>query len=208
LGEPKTVRSSQLHLAQALERRRAMMKPTVALSLVLSFSAASAFADDLAPVPQVPDDPSIAITMSPVHLAIPLVELTAEVRVARKFGIAVIGGAGVYRDKDTNTKINLYEGGVSARYYVTGSFRTGLQLGAEAVYLKADADATTNITVRAVGLGLSPFVGYKWTHGSGFTFDSQLGVAYMAARAKADTGQMADASKIGPMLNLNVGYSF
>jgi hypothetical protein len=30
----------------------------------------------------------------------------------------------------------------------------------------------------------------------------------MVARAKAETGEMAERSGVGPMLNLNLGYSF
>lgn len=213
-----------------------MMKTTVALALALTAGSAAAdpasaplaaadpaSAPLAAPPPAAPGyltpgdqapphaasrpDPTVAITISPVHLFIPMIELTAELRVAPKFGIAVIAGMGVFREKTTDTKINLYEGGVSARYYVTGSFRSGVQLGAEAAYVKADT-GSTGIEVEAAGLALSPFVGYKWTHRTGFTFDGQLGAAFMALRAKAETGEMAEASKVGPMLNLNLGYSF
>ncbi len=167
-----------------------------------------ALADDLAPPPATAADlPTVAITVSPVHLAIPMAEVTTEVRLADNVGVAAILGIGSFRDKATDMSVNLYEGGVSARYYVLGSFRKGLQLGAEALYVKADTDAS-NIEVKAAGLSLAPFVGYKWTHSSGFTFDGQLGVAFMAVRAKAETGQMAGDDDIGPLLNLNVGYSF
>jgi len=185
-----------------------MFKTTVlvlASTLVLSSVAA---ADDLAPpAPSASDDPTIAVTASPFHLLVPMIELTAELRVSPKFGVAAIAGVGGFHDKDTNAKINLYEGGASARYYATGSFRTGLQLGVEAVYVKADTDDTT-VEVKAAGLAISPFAGYKWTHRSGFTLEGQIGAAFMTMRAKAQTGEMADASKVGPMLNLNAGYSF
>jgi hypothetical protein len=159
------------------------------------------------PAAAAPDLPTVAITISPVHLGVPMAEVTTEVRVADKLGIAAILGVGSFRDKATDMTVNLFEGGVSARYYVLGTFRKGLQLGAEALYLKADTDAS-NIDVKAAGLSLAPFVGYKWTHSTGFTFDGQLGAAFVVARAKAETGQMAGDSRIGPLLNLNLGYSF
>lgn len=101
----------------------------------------------------------------------------------------------------------MFEAGASARYYALGSFRHGLQLGAEALYVHADttADATG---VQAAGLGLAPFVGYKWTHRTGFTVDAQLGVTYLVARAASDAGAAATARDVAPLLNLNVGYSF
>src|SRR5262245_11396016 len=63
-------------------------------------------------------DPNVAITVSPLHLIIPMAEVTAEFRVAPKLGVAVIAGAGVFREQTTNERITLLEGGVSARYYV------------------------------------------------------------------------------------------
>ncbi|NVB82625.1 MAG: hypothetical protein HOV81_29865 [Kofleriaceae bacterium] len=173
-----------------------MLKTSLA-GLILCFTATAASADE----------PSVAITVSPIHLFVPMGELTIEGRVGDRIGIALIAGVGAYRDPDTNQRISLFEGGASARYYVTGSFRGGLQLGAEAAYVYGATDAM-NIDVKAAGLGLSPFAGYKWTHSSGFTFEGQLGATFMVAKAKAESGQMAEDRGIGPMLNLNVGYSF
>jgi hypothetical protein len=136
---------------------------------------------------------------------IPMVELTGEVRVARKLGVAVIAGAGAIRDMDTNALIKVYEAGASVRYYALGSFRHGMQIGGEAIYVKANTD-NTGVEVRAKGLGISPFLGYKWTHRSGFTIDTQLGVTFITARADSST-QTKQASKVGPLLNLNVGWS-
>jgi hypothetical protein len=150
-------------------------------------------------------DPTIAITVSPLHLVVPMAEVTAELRVAPRLGISVIGGIGRFHDQDTNEKIDLLEGGASIRYYVLGSFRTGLQVGGEVVYVHASTD-DMSVDIKARGVGLAPFLGYKWTHGSGFTLEAQLGATYMAARADSAT-QTAKESKVGPMLNLNVGWS-
>lgn len=149
-------------------------------------------------------EPSIAITTSPLLLIVPLAEVTAEVRVADRVGVSLIAGVGSFRDRDTDEKISLLEGGASVRYYLTGSFRGGLQLGAEAVYVYASADS---MDIEAAGLGLSPFLGYKWTHRSGITLEGQLGATVMTARAESDTSTASD-SAVGPMLNLQIGYSF
>ncbi len=149
-------------------------------------------------------EPTIAITTSPLHLIVPMAEVTAEVRVADRVGISVIAGVGSFRDEPTDEKISLLEGGASVRYYVTGSFRGGLQLGAEAVYVYASADA---MDVEAAGLGLSPFFGYKWTHRSGLTLEGQLGATFLTARATSNTATASDRA-VSPMLNLQVGYSF
>lgn len=154
------------------------------------------------------DDPTVALTVSPFHMFVPMAELTAEFKLAPKFGVSLIGGVGVLRDETTNDRITLLEGGASARYYVTGSFRTGIQLGAEAVYVHASTEMTT-LDVKARGLAVSPFAGYKWTHHSGLTLEGQFGVSFMAAKAESTTTTAtASESRIGPMLNLNVGWSF
>lgn len=183
-----------------------MLKSIAVVSLTL-FTASVAAADTDAPPASPSSRPSVAITISPVHLVIPMAEVTVEARVADRFGIAAIAGIGSFRDAVTDTRIALYEGGASARYYALGSFGKGLQVGAEAVYVFAATD-NTDVEVRAAGLALSPFVGAKWTHSSGFTLEGQGGVSFMALRAKAETGAMSERSGIGPMLNLNLGYSF
>ena len=186
----------------------AMLKRILPFTVLGLLTTGVAHADELSVRESAaPNEPRVAITVSPLHLFVPMAELTAEIRAADKFGIAVIGGVGTYHDPDTNARISLLEAGASARYYALGSFRTGLQLGAEVLYAHAFTDAM-NIEVKAAGLAVSPFAGYKWTHSSGLTLEGELGVSYMAARAHAQTGQMAEKSKLGPLLNLQIGYSF
>ncbi|MBP6845949.1 MAG: DUF3575 domain-containing protein [Kofleriaceae bacterium] len=204
MSRPTTCRD----VARAVKSAAAMpthVHPTILLSsLTLAVVASS-----LAASPATADgaDPRVAVTVSPLHLFVPMAEVTVEARVAPRLGVAVIGGVGAVRDAATDERIRLFEGGASARYYVLGSFRHGLQLGAEALYVHADATADAT-GVQAAGLGLSPFVGYKWTHRTGVTIDAQLGATYLAARAEADTGATADTRDVAPMLNLNLGYSF
>lgn len=180
------------------------MKPMLAL-LILS-AAAHAQPADVTQTTSAHDDPTVAVTLSPFHMFVPMAELTAELKLAPKLGVSLIGGVGVLRDETTNDRITLLEAGASARYYLTGSFRTGIQLGAEAIYVHASTEMTA-LEVKARGLAVSPFAGYKWTHHSGFTLEGQLGVSLMAARADSATAT-ATASRVGPMLNLNVGWSF
>jgi hypothetical protein len=152
-------------------------------------------------------EPRVAITVSPVHLVVPVGELTAEVRVADNVGIAVIAGVGSVKVDMVADPVIVVEGGVSARYYATGSFRKGLQLGAEALYLHANTTGDSMARVRAEGLGLAPFAGYKWTGASGLTLEGQLGVTYLVMRAASETDEEED-SRVGAMVNLSIGYSF
>lgn len=150
-------------------------------------------------------DPTVALTISPIHLFVPMAEVAAELRLAPRLGVSLIGGIGRFHDQDTNERIDLLEGGASVRYYLLGSFRTGVQIGGEVVYVHANTD-DMSIDIRARGVGVSPFLGYKWTHRSGFTLEAQLGATYMAARADSATASAKD-SRVGPMLNFNVGWS-
>jgi len=195
-------------VARAVKSAAAMSKPAHP-AIVLSTFTLAVLASTVGASPAAADgaDPRVAVTASPLHLFVPMAEVTVEARLAPRLGVAAIAGVGAIRDTATDDRIRLFEAGASARYYVLGSFRHGLQLGAEALYVHADA--TTDATaVQAAGLGLAPFVGYKWTHRTGFTVDAQLGVTYLVARAASDTGATAATRDVAPLLNLNVGYSF
>jgi hypothetical protein len=155
-----------------------------------------------------------ALTISPLHLASPIVELTGEVRALDKLGVAVIAGAGKISADATPTtpKISAaaYEAGLSVRYYLLGDFRHGLQLGAEALYIHV-SDEIETVSASAKGLAVGPFAGYKYTTDIGFTFDGQLGfqrVGLIGEAHDATTATSHEESKFIPLLNLNVGWSF
>ena len=167
----------------------------------------------LAPIPAFAEAPAtssddvqhdVSITFSPIHLTIPVFEVTGEYRLADKMGVAFIGGGG------TVDGVTLIEAGAQFRYYVLGSFVHGAQLGAEVLYLHADgSDATVEVTGQ--GFGLGPFAGYKIATNLGFTFDAQVGAQYILATADASSGSAqasAEDSDIIVLLNLNVGWSF
>lgn len=69
----------------------------------------------------------------------------------------------------------------------------------------------TNITGTGQGIGIGPFIGYKVAASFGLTFVAQLGAQYNIATAEATDGTTTEtdsASGIGPLLNLNLGWSF
>jgi hypothetical protein len=149
----------------------------------------------------------------------PVFELTAEVRVARKLGIAVLGGYGqVTVEPDENDpgeplKADVYELGAQVRYYAVGTFDHGMQLGAEVLYVHLDAETGTSIVGSGEGTALGPFVGYKIATRGGFTFDGQLGFQYIAVSAEAhdtETNESAEGedSTVIPLFNANIGWSF
>ncbi len=66
----------------------------------------------------------------------------------------------------------------------------------------------SDIQVVANGLSVAPFLGFKKIWPSGFTFDAQLGVSYSVFAAEADSGESAEGSNLGALVNLNIGWSF
>ena len=106
--------------------------------------------------PPAPPERAIAVTISPLHLLSPVVEVTGEYRLQPKLGVAVTPGAGSVTAKDTASQEHRFtvgELGASARYYVTGSFRQGVQVGGEVMYLYVKLDDTTQ-GVQATGDGV------------------------------------------------------
>lgn len=162
---------------------------------------------------------NFSLTISPLHLFMPMLELTGEYRVSNRFGAAAVLGVGApmfnYHDDygvPQSTRTLFLEGGLQARYYVLGSFRHGMQVGLEAMvgHLSVD-DASANVTGTGTAVAIGPFVGYKITTKNGFTFDSQLGFqrAFISAEASEDgESSQGSMSATGPLLNLNIGWSF
>lgn len=152
---------------------------------------------------------NVSVTISPIHLALPVIELTGEYRITPKMGAAAILGAGSVTAENSE-KVTVIEVGGQFAYYALGTFIHGLQVGAEAIYLYANADQA-NIDVSGNGLAIGPFLGYKIATNIGFTFVAQGGVQYVTAKASATDGTntASESDKdIIPLLNLNVGWSF
>jgi hypothetical protein len=166
-------------------------------------SQASAQAPSAQTLPSSTNEASVSLTMSPLHLVLPIIEVTGEYRVNPKLGVAVILGGGKVTPKNSPSS-SVYEVGASVRYYALGSFRKGIQIGAEVDYLHVSADGTD---VKGAGIAAGPFVGAKWVSSFGLTLDGQIGGQYLKAQASSST-TTASASNAAFLLNLNIGYSF
>lgn len=161
------------------------------------------------------DDRRVYLSISPLHLLAPVVELTGEVRVHRKIGVAAIGGYGAVRAEPGGPRFSVWEVGGQFVGYPVGHFDHGMQLGAEVLYVGVSgADGAGSVKVSGAGDGLAagPFVGYKLATKVGFSFNVQGGVQYMMARAEASSTSGATASasdsRVIPLLNINAGWSF
>ncbi len=160
----------------------------------------------------------LSITLSPLHVVIPLLEVTGEYALNAKNGIGLMLGYGQATEDDfdqnsgANLSFNIYEAGLSYRNYIIGDFEHGMQLGAELNYIHIDGDGDFNISGTAAGLSAGPFLGYKIVTDIGFTFDSQLGAQYIVGAAEATDGNTVATtdpqSEWSPLLNLNIGWTF
>jgi hypothetical protein len=151
-----------------------------------------------------PYDHKVSLTLSPIHLLLPMLEVTGEGRLADKVGVAGIVGFGSVGD------LALFEAGAQGRYYVLGTFDHGMEVGGELLYVGASGEMDG---VQASGSGLSagPFLGYKFAARFGLTVDVQAGAAYTFVTAEASGGgeaASAEDSALSPLVNLQLGWSF
>jgi hypothetical protein len=158
---------------------------------------------------------NFSLSISPLHLVLPLVELTGELRVSDHVGLSVIAGYGSLElesnDPDVDeTRASVIEVGAQASWYPLRKFES-LVLGAEVLWMHLEADVG-DITGIGAGVAVGPFVGYKLITRGGFTFLVQGGAQYLAVQAQAEDSagarQEDEDSHIIPLINLNLGWSF
>lgn len=154
-------------------------------------------------MPLTPTGPVASITFSPVHLALPMIELMGEFRPAEHVGVAAIGGLG--RVSGSGISATATEIGGQFNYYFMHPF-WGLHGGVEAIYLHL-SDVDVDVTASAAGLTIGPYVGWKYISAIGFTFDGQLGVDFLTTSAKTSNSSTSER-RVFPLLNLNIGWSF
>ncbi len=161
-----------------------------------------------------------AVSLSPIHLAINVVELQAEVYLSPEFTIAVIFGSGSISQAlskkfvpELSEPIGVTEYRAQARYFYYGSSEGGAYLGGQAMHLALETKSQ-NIDVDGRGPGFGVLAGYKWDW-SGFVLDINVGMAAMSleGEAEGEVGNMevdAEASKSFtlPTVNANIGWAF
>ena len=157
---------------------------------------------------------NVSLTASPIHLLLPVLEVTGEIRAKDWLGVALIGGYGTIPVETTynSDTVNAYELGGQLSLYPLEPFES-LLFGFEVLWVKVDTDDYDNssISASAAGVMMGPMVGYKYIADGGFTLFVQGGAEYITARAEAsnDAGNAtAEESDIIPLLNFNLGWSF
>lgn len=154
---------------------------------------------------------SVSLTLSPVHLFLPVVEGQVELAVGDSLSLAAIGGFGEVTLEDSTGRDQLSasvtEAGGQVVYYPLERFES-LQVGLEVLYVRVEVDdPDARVTGLGRGLAAGPFAGYKLITDGGFTFFVQGGVEYVAVQAESE-GEAAESSRWLPLLNVNLGWSF
>jgi len=173
-------------------------------SLLLTFSSFNSYSADY------------VISLSPLHLAFPIVEGAIEVPVGENMSVSGIFGYGSISVTDAfnrDVTFPVWEAGTQLRYYPNGSQERGLQIGIEAMYVNVDLDDEfPTVTVDTNGYSIGPFIGYKWNFDSNAVIDLQFGFARYFAQVKAKDSFgneiESSANQNGPLLNINAGYAF
>jgi hypothetical protein len=189
------------------------------IAILISLAGSAAAQPDVAPMnppAAATDDRKLTIMWAPIRLVVPLVEFTGEYRVADKVGVMLELGGGkrtlsVGMTDVTGTE---YEAGAQARYYITGSFTRGFQIGAEILdeYVKFPEPLPAGIVGAAAGgVTAGAFAGYKIATRVGFTFEAQLGARYLVVDPPVTgmgTPMLDSSSKLLPLLHINIGWTF
>ena len=158
------------------------------LPLLALFSIAHAGGHGRMPPPFWEDDAhTITLSISPLYLMVPMIELTAEFRVEDTRSWTVFGGVGRWGSDP------IYDVGGQVREYVLGDFDDGINLGAEVMYSNVNWTGKYDKNV-----AFGPFVGGKISI-SLFTVELQGGGHVVIDR---------DSIQLAPLINFTTGISF
>lgn len=158
----------------------------------------------------------MSLYLSPGHLLLATLEVTAEIAAGDLVGIGLIAGIGAPTVKDgwgSEIGARVYEAGGQVLFYPFERFEN-VHFGAELLYLHVEAHDINDTSIRGVGAGLAigPFFGYKLLTESGFSLVVQSGVQHLSLQAETADATSAEEinsdSKLIALLNLGIGWSF
>jgi len=167
------------------------------------------------------------ITVSPLAVVVPMIHMTAELHASTHIGVAAIGAYGranvcgpdasyIARQLGAcdGTSGRSYVFGGQLNYYPMHAF-AGVHAGVEVTYGHSGYAGTDSVggayTFEAAVLRASPYLGYKLIAKNGFTFVTQVGVAYNNTTSKLETTMMSSPTQqrsLGSQFDLQLGWSF
>lgn len=183
---------------------RSLVAPLlIALAALLAAPAAAAPRDDRGHV--------VGLSVSPLHLILPVFEAQAEIYVSAPVSVVALVGYGKVSIEVNGdpTDFDVFEIGGQARFYFYGATEEGAYTALEGIYTGVDGEIEGVI---GIGRGVSggPLLGYKWVWGH-FLLDLAAGVQYLAVSAEASDGDETEEASGGEFafnLNFNLGAAF
>ena len=179
----------------------------LAIALLSSLAAAKDEGDSEQQI-----DKPFSITVAPVYLLGPVLQVTGEYGFAHHLSAAAIVAAGSVSFPDDGGDWSGYDLGAQFRYYTQTDPR-GFQLGAQVLWAHASSDNFLENDSRSGGDALTagPFLGYKFVASNGLTVDFQAGYGFLWVLAWASTTYESVDANVNaglPIVNLNLGWSF
>ena len=160
-----------------------------------------------------PRGETVTVTVSPVHLVLPVVEAQIEYYASELISVAILGGGGTITTElsdGESVTFDVLEVGGQARAYFYGSSEGGAHAGVEVMYVKLDGDVD-GVTGVGSGLAGGAIAGYKWVFGPGFVLDLNGGIGFGRVDAEATDGDETETkseTQALPIININIGWAF
>ena len=157
---------------------------------------------------------STSLTFSPPHLITPFLEVAGEFRAGPFVSVTAIVGAGkvsITKPDETDEKVTGYEAGAQVNYYFIGTFDRGATASFELMYAGGQTD---QVRGEALGVLVSPLLGFKLASGRGITINVQGGIQYLikpAAGAEEQSDKLETNIVCGRCqlnVNFHLGWSF
>lgn len=175
---------------------RSALSALATAALVLA-AAAPARAEP--PAPDERPERRWSVTSNVIYLVLPVVNASAELRLGDSTSVAGrlgIGRVTIDVPLGGDTTNTVFEIGGEARYYLLGSFRSGLFAGGDVRFTDAGSGALLNVEQ---ALAVGPEIGYKHTFTLGLTLELRGGA--QIAFGEAD-------NPVVPLVSLGAGWSF
>lgn len=141
-----------------------------------------------APAPVQSELHDVSLSVSALHLSLPMAAIDGDIRLAPRASLNLTGGLGSHSGE------TLFDVGAQVRGYAAGDFDRGLYLGVGARYTDVPFYELSDNAV-----ALDAVVGVKYTFDVPLTLDAQVGPQFVNSAAWR---------ALGPMVKLNVGWSF
>jgi hypothetical protein len=159
--------------------------------------------------------PRTTVLLAPSLLE-PFAEITLERRALPWLGFAVVAGAGWSHAKPEGWGFHLaptYDVGAQVRLHHFLAGRHGvasdIAFGVQGLYghVRGDEPASPRPFMIPPGVSIAPFISFETILGAGFTFSSDVGVAYYVVTAPWERAPWP-GSRVAFFNRLNVGWSF